>query len=1832
MRKADELRRARTILSVFVVWTLVFSGTIGLGASLIALGADQPIEPTGDWTVSSDFDLYGEARIEGNLVVQGLGTVLTVYDGGIIISQDYDDRHSITIGAGATLRLINSYIKVEINHFKPYLILPVTVSGSLYGENALLQFPGHVNVTGTLTLWDSEVMGMTDLRSIPLAEQNRLNDAPSFHIDGGTAYFYRTSVYDMYTHTLGFERTDPSLGFIYDFNVTGNSRVWLVDSYLSIDYNTGSRNHNVLWARDSAQVYAYNLTLDTGDVNPNRVSAIRTDPAPSTATVHILRWADVLCVDSAGVPIPGVTLAPTLVQTAAAPNFPDSGGADPPNHILNYLGRTAVTWKVTGPDGKALLPLPIERIDYNVNQTQPNSDYDGPYRITGTYGFNVTSVVFSFSPYPAMDPVDGTYEVILHFPDILPKPDLVVTDIQWAPDPSTEPATVCFNATILNQGNGGANEIYVLFYVDGQQLNNTPTLIDFLNASQSEVTPGASGPPVCAINLTGGMHSIRVVVDYENRIAEDPASGGDGNNDRTEQFYVIPLLPDYVLTSGDINFPPAAYIGNPVRIDITVLNDGNKVAPEDTVRVYIGDPELGMIGGGEAPLGFINISATNTTFVYHTFDKAGDYRVCAHVDYNNDVEEKFDDNNQACANVTVGHAPNLAVTVNDIGIGDPCTRTGESVRPQATVRNLGYIDAPAYTVNFLIDDMLVGTGNSAGLPANQSEVVVSTSLWTPADPGIYILKVKVDPAGAVQESSTADNEASRDILIFDSKMAATYTGLHTLDSDKEFDGNIDITGSLTITNAHVSFFQPHITEGRYCIEVSGIGSLRLEGSTLTSNYPLVIYVTDSATLTIIDSFIELDMNGTGGLYADGAAQIVIETSSLEGSTYATGQSVSMKGVDLLGTELFIETSSKSEIWDSDFIEITGLFLLSDDGNVNTVDFDIRNVTDFLTDSNLFDQLVFGGSQLVELTSVPLPDEWWLTVVTENAKIKVYWWLTVEMVDGTGSVLPDTAISNLTFETLNVVTLGWDLEVGSPHNFVGGLFVHRALSLEMQAYPIGGWVNSTYAITADVTVDTTMYWPDTEDSRGNWTGKVHSDMTIQLQFSGLTPDFSVTSVDFVGDIVTTGNDHPVNIELTIEATIYNSGNIAADDVEVFFYRGPQLIGWDSISVPAQGSAVASARWTPTSIGPVDILVIVDLNNTKAERNEDNNDFVARLNVFGWPNVDIGVADVHVIKPVENTLNTVIVTVRNIGTDTAYNVDVRLDDDEGGSDTITIPMIAMGGAVDAYLNYTPLTAGSHYINITVFSSNITIYETDYDWSNNFVSVIRDVLGRPDLQVGEIVVNAGMDVTIGSTFSVRVEVVNAGGSDAANFTVQLILNNVTYPGQMIDVFVSAGERKNITIVSQPVFVQDWHWMCALMDPDLVIDESNESNNDGCNDFFVVPPFGSISLSSPSVGATYSAGDGIYVSGWVQEDVSLEGIPNVEIVFRLETTDGTQVGMESYTVSVSSGSNIGMIAATFYMPSDVECDSEYILRAYTNESNIRDFTVQIGTEDCPAEIPFWVWLLIIIIIIVVIIVVAITAYIRYFGLGKLVECGECGAFIPEDSTSCPKCGVEFETETAKCSNCQAWIPLKVKKCPECGVEFATGEVEMEDYKAKMKMQYDEVRTRFKAEAESQLGKSLTEAEFESWWKTQPTFMTFDQWLKQEEDMRKMGSKPCPSCGTLNSVTATVCHKCGAVMVEEEKRRRPPARPPEEKPKAAVPAKAKAPEAAPPTAPEEAAAPPAAGAPPAAVKPVPKKTLPTVERPVPKKVIKKPVMEGRPAVVPKKVEKEEEEEEEETY
>lgn len=178
---------------------------------------------------------------------------------------------------------------------------------------------------------------------------------------------------------------------------------------------------------------------------------------------------------------------------------------------------------------------------------------------------------------------------------------------------------------------------------------------------------------------------------------------------------------------------------------------------------------------------------------------------------------------------------------------------------------------------------------------------------------------------------------------------------------------------------------------------------------------------------------------------------------------------------------------------------------------------------------------------------------------------------------------------------------------------------------------------------------------------------------------------------------------------------------------------------------------------------------------------------------------------------------------------------------------------------------------------------------------------------------------------------------------------------------------------------------------------------------------------------------------------------------------------------------------------------------------------------------LPTWLWLAII-----VAAVAAVGGFMGYtykYGLGKLVECGECGQFIPAASKRCPKCGVEFEVGTMKCSECGAWIPAESKECPNCGVKFV-GETEGEaDYLDRMRKEYDEMVGKYRELAKGELGKKFSEKDFENWWKMQPGYISFDDWLAKEEEKKKEGPVPCPVCGTLNPKEATVCHKCGTVF-----------------------------------------------------------------------------------------------------
>src|SRR3989441_1263983 len=422
---------------------------------------------------------------------------------------------------------------------------------------------------------------------------------------------------------------------------------------------------------------------------------------------------------------------------------------------------------------------------------------------------------------------------------------------------------------------------------------------------------------------------------------------------------------------------------------------------------------------------------------------------------------------------------------------------------------------------------------------------------------------------------------------------------------------------------------------------------------------------------------------------------------------------------------------------------------------------------------------------------------------------------------------------------------------------------------------------------------------------------------------------------------------------------------------------------------------------------------------------------------------------------------------------------------------------------------------------------------------VGLAVQVRTGPDLTVAPA--SPTMTVLQNQPFTVYALISNQGQTTATGVSVAAYLDGnraVTY-GRVDGLTVTTSLNQTMTV--QGVATVGAHTLELIVDPDNTINEggsAQESNNFANITLNVQPPpAGFTAILSPTSGQSVVSGSAVSVSGYVRDSGS-NGIGGV--VLTIELRSGATVLATNSTMSASDGFFIG----TIVVPSNTQ-DGQYSIVVTPATTLIQPDTTNIAVQKSSSflfqKVPVlgieW-WLFLVILAAAAAVAIGVSLYWKVYGLGKMVECGECGAFIPEDATTCPKCGVEFERDMAKCSNCQAWIPVDVKQCPECGVEFATGQLEMADYKEKMRLQYDEVIARFKQEASRQLGRDLSDRDFQDWWKKQPTFVTFEDWLREEEEMRKMGSKPCPTCGTLNSVTANVCHKCGSLMREVQ---RPP-------------------------------------------------------------------------------------------
>ncbi len=651
--------------------------------------------------------------------------------------------------------------------------------------------------------------------------------------------------------------------------------------------------------------------------------------------------------------------------------------------------------------------------------------------------------------------------------------------------------------------------------------------------------------------------------------------------------------------------------------------------------------------------------------------------------------------------------------------------------------------------------------------------------------------------------------------------------------------------------------------------------------------------------------------------------------------------------------------------------------------------------------------------------------------------------------------------------------------------------------------------------------------DESDESNNWETRyvdVVSDPVIKIE------NFNIDSEDqvWVGDTV------------TIETTVKNQGGWRSEALEVTYYVDYDSGTEEEInSIEIQGLEGGQASQTVSTTWTAEIHENIDASSqdrsitvTVSEIGEDSLSDTATSDPFTIEEVmALEITDVSVNPSVVTEGENVIVTatVENVGDVYAENftLTLYLDDTEIAQDH---SQLGIGADMNFEFEW-KAELGSE--EDRRFKLEISEAEPELSRDPDPREVSVTVQSKPDLEFSEmnwmiegedVEAKDSLNLTERDELTFNGTVENNGETPIEGASAQFIFPDGTRKNISID--VGAGESVNVRV----------DWTVKVADNEQIIMRLRSAEQPDATTYEELTQEVDIdslviSLSDLNYPEEGNPGEAYSFSGVLSRDSDGKNLADTTVRVSIENSDGEEITSGSATTDQN-----GEFLVQLNMPED-SGDYTVLFEPETSETQSIERSISVDEGDTTTEgimgIPWW--------LLVVIIAAAaggagsLVAYLKFFGPEEVVECGNCGASIPADSTTCPKCGVEFDMNTVKCSECGEWIPADSDTCPECGAEFIKTGEEVEDYAERMRKQYEKFVMKQKQEAEDRLGRDLSKQEFLRWWKKQPSFVTFDDWLERKEAQRKEGGQECPNCGTLNSIDAGVCQKCGASLIEVE-------------------------------------------------------------------------------------------------
>ncbi|OGO07046.1 MAG: hypothetical protein A2Y92_00055 [Chloroflexi bacterium RBG_13_57_8] len=308
-------------------------------------------------------------------------------------------------------------------------------------------------------------------------------------------------------------------------------------------------------------------------------------------------------------------------------------------------------------------------------------------------------------------------------------PDLVVTDITWAPENAGVGDTVTFTATVMNQGTGRSESARINVYVSG-------SFSGYVDIGEIE----AEGETDAVFDWTAvpGTFTVKAVADGEHKILESK----EDNNDTSRTIIVIP--PDISFTSvtwSPVN-PP---VGDIVTFTANLTNLGGGAAGGFYLAYYLDGEMLSF----DFVTGILTGDIVSQTCEWKAQNGRHIFKAVA--DYNFMIAESNEKNNETAVTVT----PLMPdITVGNITWSPADMPVGVKTTFAIEIENTGTLNAGASRVTYYTDGAIAGYNDIDMLEAGA--VVTKYFPWTVAA-GSHSITITTDSGDQVAELDEINN-------------------------------------------------------------------------------------------------------------------------------------------------------------------------------------------------------------------------------------------------------------------------------------------------------------------------------------------------------------------------------------------------------------------------------------------------------------------------------------------------------------------------------------------------------------------------------------------------------------------------------------------------------------------------------------------------------------------------------------------------------------------------------------------------------------------------------------------------------------------------------------------------------------------------------------------------------------------------------------------------------------------------------------------------------------------------------------------------------------------